>query len=136
MSSYQAKKMARNLENFYANYGDILQQPQFQQYLNANNITNPPNYQNMYEQAIQVRNTVRKQRDDYYRKKFKENFPRLIASILAIAMIIISLIEIVLQIVLIVKKAPISFIGSGIWAGAYGFITAGVILATSICFKK
>jgi hypothetical protein len=130
MSSYLEKKINRDLQNFHANYGNILQQPQFQQHFNQTNLTNVPNYQNIYEQAIKVRTEVRKQRDAYFRKTFKNNFPRKIASILAAAMIFISLVGVVLQIVLIVKKAPLFFIGAGIWTGAYGFLIAGLILAT------
>jgi hypothetical protein len=130
MSSYLEKKIEHDLENVQAKYGNILQQPQFQQHLNEGNPMNVPKNQNIYEQAIKVKKGVKEAKYKYFKKLFKKKFPRQTAFIQAAVMIFISLLGIVLQTVLIVKKTPLSFIGGGIWAGAYGFLFAGLILAT------
>ncbi len=132
MNSYNGNQVEQNFQIANANYRNyriLLRQQQLSANMTHQQIQ--PNYQDLYQQAIQARNQAIKERDEYYEKMFKENFPKKIASILSAAIILISLVEIVLQIVLIVENAPLSFVGSGIWGGLYGFITAGIILATS-----
>jgi hypothetical protein len=85
--------------------------------------------------AINPSNTLIQQRPrDIIEKRLRENYPITYALIHCTVTVLICLIEMILEIVLIVHKAPLSKIGSGIWAAIYGFILASVLLYSSICF--
>jgi hypothetical protein len=83
-----------------------------------------------YEQAIAFRQQLIQQQKEYFQKLIKERYPVKFAIATSAIMIIICLIEIAMQIIIIVNKAPYYYIGGGIWAGLAGIGLAGLTLAT------
>lgn len=68
---------------------------------------------------------------DPYTKHFQENYPAKYVVFHSILIAILSICAIALQIVLIIRSAPLSVIGSGIWIGVFYLIAVALALLNS-----
>jgi len=83
-----------------------------------------------YEQALALRQQIIQQQKEYFKKLIKERYPVKFAIATSAILIVICLIEIVMQIIIIVNKAPLYYVGAGIWAGLFGIVLAVLTMAT------
>jgi hypothetical protein len=83
-----------------------------------------------YQQEIAFQEEWMRQQKEYFRKIIKERYPVKFAIASSTILIIICLIEIAMQIIIIVNKAPLYYVGGGIWAGLFGIGLGLLVLAT------
>ena len=70
-----------------------------------------------YEQRIAYTQELTRERNEYIEKRLKENYPTKFVIIYSAIMILISIVEIALQIVLITNNGGLYYVGHGIWGG-------------------
>ena len=85
---------------------------------------------NAYEQALAFRHQIIQQQKQFFEKIIKERYPVKFAITTSVILILICLVEIAMQIILMVKKAHLYYVGAGIWAGLLGIALAAITLAT------
>ena len=68
---------------------------------------------------------------DPYTRFFQENYPSKYVVIHSILIVLLSIAAIVVQIVLIINKAPLSVIGSGIWVGVFYIVAVFLAVLNS-----
>jgi hypothetical protein len=70
-----------------------------------------------------------RQQKEYLKKIIKERYPVKFAVATSAILIVICLVEIMMKIIIIVNKAPLYYVGAGIWAGLFGIGLALLVLA-------
>jgi hypothetical protein len=68
---------------------------------------------------------------DPYTQRFKDKYPIKYVIIHSSLIIVLSLAAIAIQVVLIVEKAPLSVLGSGIWIGVFYIVAVFLALLNS-----
>lgn len=108
--------------------GPKIENPDFNNYLN----TIPPN---IYQQSLELRTEYERQRREYVVKIVSEKYPTNFVLLYSFVTIAIGLAEIALQIVSIINKGALYFVGSGIWGGCY-CILLGLLALSLIKWKN
>ena len=82
-----------------------------------------------YEENLILRREIIQHQKEYITRRLKENFPLLYIVVFLSCSILIGAIQIILQIILIVNKSPLYYIGHGIWGGFF------TIMIGLLCIK-
>ena len=103
---------------------------------NTSNLTNgmptvDTNGLNAYEQMIAQQQLLSKQQQEYRQKMLEQNYPIkfVIGHAIFVGAICITLIA--LQIIMIINKNPVYYVGAGIWVSAYFIIAISLSLLIS-----
>lgn len=86
-----------------------------------------------YEQQMMYNRQMVGQQKEYIERRLKESFPKAYAIIHSIILILIGLAQSALQIVLIINKGAIYYVGNGIWGGCFCIFLA--IMNLALCNK-
>jgi len=86
---------------------------------------------NVYQQILYVQSEIYRQQREFQEQLIKERYPVRIAMLFSLILVVLSLVEIVMQLLLVINKGPLYFVGWGFWIGAIGIIFAILVLFTS-----
>ena len=86
---------------------------------------------NYYEQAVIQHKIMLQQREEYLKKKLKEDFPVKLIIGHSIAVTVVCVTLIALQIVMFIIKSPNYSFASGFWVSAYFLIAMTLVLCVS-----
>lgn len=89
-----------------------------------------------YEQEIAFQQELMRQQKEYYEKLIKQRYPVKFVAVSSAILAIICLVEITMQIIVMVNKAPLYYVGAGLWAGLFGLVLALLTLTTGKCLFK
>jgi hypothetical protein len=96
----------------------------------------PPNFNississSTYQQILYAQIEIQRQQREFQEMIIKERYPVRMATMISFILIILSIIEIIMQILIIINKGPLYFIGWGIFIGVFGIFYAILVLYT------
>jgi hypothetical protein len=93
---------------------------------------------NAYQQILYAQSEIYRQQREFQEQLIKERYPVGMATLFSLILVILSLVEIIMQILLIINKGPLYFVAWGIWIGAIGIFFAIMVFYTSklLNFRK